>query len=178
MPAADRRLSLKESCPVNTHCYIGATRPENPHLVHARFVLDGYPAVVLPALAAIWAGHTHHDTTALIAAILAHDWEYLDPDITATTLSPFAGQRPVPGVGMTLASEVNPPEQVTAFPLCHAGHLDAEWIYLIEANGTVAVHSGDGIHVATCPLDDCLPSTVTSRSERPRRRRPTAGALR
>jgi hypothetical protein len=164
---------------VNTHCYIGASRPENPHLVHARFVfVDGHPAVVLPTLAAIWAGRTHHDTTALIAAILAYDWEYLDPDITATTLPPFAGQRPVPGVGMTLTSEVDPPEPVTVFPLCHAGHLDAEWIYLIGPNGTVAVHSGDGAHVATCPLVDCLPSTVTGRSARPRRRRPTAGARR
>ncbi|WP_192902318.1 hypothetical protein [Micromonospora globbae] len=163
---------------MRTHCYIGVSRPENPHLVHARFVLDGYPAVVLPALAAIWAGHTRHDTQALAAAILAHDWEYLDPDITATTRCAFAGRRPVPGVGMPLASEVDPPEPVTVFPLCHAGHLDAEWIYLIEANGTVAVHAGDGAHVATCPLVGCLPSTHTGRSARPRRRRPAAGALR
>jgi hypothetical protein len=110
--------------------------------------------------------------------ILAHDWEYLDPDITATTLSPFAGQCPVPGVGMPLASEADAPEPVTVFPLCHAGHLDAEWIYLIEANGAVAVHTGDGAHVATCPLVDCLPSTVTGRSGRPCRVRPAAGALR
>lgn len=164
---------------MNTHCYIGASRPENPHLVHARFVLvDGHPAVVLPALAAIWAGHTHRDTQALAAAILAHDWEYLGPDIAATTRSAFAGQCPVPGVGMTLASEVDAPETVTVFPLCHAGHLDAEWIYLIGPNGTVAVHTGDGAHVATCPLVGCLPSTVTGRSGRPCGMRPAVGALR
>ncbi|WP_328853796.1 hypothetical protein OG994_25880 [Micromonospora globbae] len=163
---------------MHTHCYIGATRPDDPRLVHARFVLvDGHPAVVLPALAAIWAGHTHHDTQALAAVILAYDWEYLDPDITATTRCAFAGQRPVPGVGMTLASEVDPPEPVTVFPLCHAGHLDAEWIYLIEANGAIAVHTGDSTHVATYPLVDCLRPDLTSRSEQPCRVRP-AGARR
>ncbi|MEV1329915.1 hypothetical protein AB0J20_10110 [Micromonospora costi] len=163
---------------MRTHCYIGASRPENPHLVHARFVLDGHPAVMLPTLAAIWAGHTHHDTTALFAAILAHDWEYLDPDITAATRSAF-GQRPVPGVGMTLASEVDAAEPVTVFLLCHAGHLDAEWVYLIDADtGSIAVHAGDGAHVATYHLVDCLRHAFTSRSEQPCRLRSAVGARR
>ncbi|MCW3818595.1 hypothetical protein ONA91_29565 [Micromonospora sp. DR5-3] len=165
---------------MSTHCYIGATRPDNPHLVHARFVLfDGHPAVVVPTLATIWAGHAHHDTIALITAILAHDWEYLDPDTIATTLSPFAGQRPVPGVGMTLASEVDPPEPVTVFPLCHAGHLDAEWIYLIGPDtDTIAVHTSDGTRLATYPLVNCLHPAGTDRAERPCRSRAAAGALR
>ncbi|OKI45717.1 hypothetical protein [Micromonospora sp. CB01531] len=163
---------------MRTHCYIGATRPENPHLVHGRFVLfDGHPAVVLPTLAAIWAGHAHHDAAALITAILAHDWEYLDPDITATTLSPFTGQRPVPGVGMTLGSEVDPPEPVTVFPLCHARHLDTEWIYLIEANtDTIAVHTSHGTHVATYYLINCLHPGAADRAEQPYGSRPAAGA--
>ncbi len=164
---------------MGTHCYIGATSPDNPHLVHARFVLfDGHPAVVLPTLAAVWARHAHHDTAALTTTILAHDWEYLDPDITATTPSPFAGQRPVPGVGMTLASEVEPPEPVTVFPLCHAGYLDAGWIYLIDAGtATIAVHTGDGACVATYHLVHCL-HPGTDRGERPCGSRPAAGALR
>ncbi|MEO3780479.1 hypothetical protein ABGB16_27430 [Micromonospora sp. B11E3] len=164
---------------MSTHCYIGTTSPDNPHLVHARFVLfDGHPAVVLPALAAIWAGHTDHDTTALITAILAHDWEYLDPHITATTRSPFPRQRPVPGVGMT-SSEVDPPEPVTVFPLCHAGHLDAEWIYLIEADtSTIAVHTGDGTRVATHHLANCLHHGGADRGVRPGGARPAAGARR
>ncbi len=166
---------------MSTHCYIGATTdPDHPHLAHARFVLfDGHPAVVLPTLAAIWSGHAHHDTAALITAILAHDWEYLDPDITATTHSPFAGQRPVPGVGMTLASEVDPQEPVTVFPLCHAGHLDAEWIYLIEADtSTIAVHTSDGTPVATYHLVNCLHPGSADRGERPCGPRPAAGVAR
>ncbi|MEV0811347.1 hypothetical protein [Micromonospora sp. NPDC050200] len=166
---------------MSTHCYVGATDPDNPHLVHARFVLfDGHPGVVLPALAAIWAGQAHRDTRALITAILAHDWEYLDPDATATTRSGFAGQRPVPDVGMTLASEVDPPEPVTVFPLCHAGHLDADWIYLIEADTTaIGVHTGDGSRVATYPLTGCLlPATAHRRPPQPCGVLPAAGAPR
>jgi hypothetical protein len=142
--------------------------------VHARFVLyDGHPAVVLPTLAAIWAGHAHRDAQALITAILTNDWEQLDPDVTAATSSPFAGQRPVPGVGITLASTtdgmtVDQPEPVTVFPLCHAGHLDAEWMYLIDADtATIGVHTSDGSRVATYPLGGCLPPTGTNREERP-----------
>ncbi|MBM0255854.1 hypothetical protein [Micromonospora sp. 4G55] len=150
---------------MSTHCYVGATDPDNPHLVHARFVLSaGHPSVVLPTLAAIWAGHARQDTRALITAILATDWEHLDPDITAT--SGFAGQHPVPGVGMTLAattdSIADAPEPVTVFPLCHAGHLDVEWIYLVDpGTDTIAVHTDDGSRIARYPLTGCLPPPAT-----------------
>ncbi|MEV4813879.1 hypothetical protein [Micromonospora avicenniae] len=165
---------------MSTHCYVGAIRPDNPHLVHARFVLfDGHPAVVLPTLATIWANHNHHDTTALITTILAHDWEYLDADITATIRSPLPGQRPLPGVGMTLASEVDPPEPVTVFPICHARHLDAGWIYLIDAGtASIRVHTSDGTPVATYHLDNCLHPGDIEPGERPSRLRPAAGARR
>ncbi|WP_435124410.1 hypothetical protein [Micromonospora tulbaghiae] len=146
---------------MNTHCYVGATDPDRPHLVHARSVLvNGHPSVVLPALAAIWAGNAY-DTRALITAILAYDWQYLDPDITATV--GYAGRRPVPGVGITLAATagggaIDAPEPVTVFPLCHAAHLDVDWIYLIEtATATIAVHTDDGTGVRRYPLAGCLP---------------------
>ncbi|MBU8857750.1 MULTISPECIES: hypothetical protein [unclassified Micromonospora] len=160
---------------MSTHCYIGATTPEQPHRVQARVVLDdGHPAAVLPALAAIWARHARHDTAALITAILAHDWEHLDPNVTTTT-SPLAGQRPVAGVGVTLASTTNgvvdPPEPVTVFPLCHARHLDAEWIYLLRPDtDTVTVHTSDGTRIATYPLRWHLPPTPPA--QRPHRPTP------
>ncbi|WP_433281742.1 hypothetical protein [Micromonospora sp. CA-244673] len=147
---------------MSTHCFVGTTDVANPHLVHARFVLlDGYPTVVVPALAAIWAGHARRDAHALSTTILASDWEYLDPAITATTESGFAGQRPVPGVGMTLASTtdgaIDAAEPVTVFPLSHARHLDAEWIYLIDPlTAEVAVHTDDGQHLARYRLAGCL----------------------
>ncbi|GIJ08436.1 hypothetical protein ACFFMR_29190 [Micromonospora andamanensis] len=159
---------------MSTPCYIGATSPDTPHLAHARYVLfDGRPAVVLPALAAIWARHAHHDTAALIGAVLAHDWEHLDPDTTAATTSAFAGQQPVPGIGMTLASSTNgvadTPEPITVFPLCHAGHLDVEWVYLIEADtATIGVYTSDGTRTATYHLTTCLDHASSSQgSSRP-----------
>ncbi|MDG4803651.1 hypothetical protein [Micromonospora sp. WMMD980] len=148
---------------MSTTCCIGAIHPDNPTLVHARIVhYDGYPSNILPTLAAIWATHAHHDTAALITTILANDWEHLDEDTTAATSSHFAGQQPVPGVGVTLASTsdgvtVDPPEPVTVFPLCHAAHLDVEWIYLIDAvTDTIIVHTGDGTPTAVYPLVSCL----------------------
>lgn len=166
---------------MNTPCYVGATDPHRPYLVHARSVLvDGHPSAVLPALAAIWAGHAHHDTRALITAVLACDWEYLDPDITIA----IAGRRLVPGVGMTLASTndgvVGAPEPVTVFPLCHAAYLDVDWIYLIEAaTAAVAVHADDGSRVGRYPLSGCLPPPAAAYRRLPQPHRPrAAGAAR
>jgi hypothetical protein len=146
---------------VSTRCYVGAADPAHPHLVHARFVLvDGHPAAIVPVLARIWAGHAHRDTRALVTAVLAHDWEYLDNTITADTTSSFAGQQPVPGVGMTLATTtagvVDPPEPASVFPLRQATHLDATWIYLIDPDtATATVHSDDGDALARYRLDIC-----------------------
>ncbi|MFC0030153.1 hypothetical protein ACFFMM_11545 [Micromonospora chaiyaphumensis] len=149
---------------MSSHCYVGVTEPHRPRLAHARFVLcGGHPSAVLPTLAAIWARHAHYNTRALVTAILASDWEYLDQDITAAAHSAFTGKHPVPGVGMALASicaggTVDAPESVTVFPLSHARHLDVEWIYLLDPDSaTVAMHADDGSLVARYPLSGCLP---------------------
>ncbi|MBM0273981.1 hypothetical protein [Micromonospora tarensis] len=164
---------------MSTTCCIGAIDPDNSTLVRARIVhYDGYPSNVLPTLAAIWAAHAHQDTAALITTILANDWEQLDEDTTASTSSNFAGQKPVPGVGITLASAsdgvtVDPPEPVTVFPLCHAGHLDVEWIYLIDAAAdTIVVHTGDGTRVSVYPLVTCLSTDGAGAAERRRGSQP------
>jgi hypothetical protein len=165
---------------VSTYCFVGTTDVANPHLVHARFVLlDGYPSVVVPALAAIWVGHARRDALALSTAILASDWEYLDPAVTAATESGFAGQRPVPGVGMTLASTtdgaIDAAEPVTVFPLSHARHLDVEWIYLIDPlTAEVAVHTDDGQRLAGYRLAGCLHPSLDATCT-PVSRSPAAG---
>ncbi|MGK5741504.1 hypothetical protein [Micromonospora sp. URMC 103] len=145
---------------MNTHCFVGTTNPTNPHLVHARFVLfDAHPQVVVPTLAHIWAHHARYDARALTDAILACDWAYLDPAVTVTTGCRSAGQRPVPGVGMALPGN-GAAEPVTMFPLCQAGHLDAQWIYLIDpVTATVAVHTDDGQRTACYPLPACATSS-------------------
>ncbi|MEV0430584.1 hypothetical protein [Micromonospora sp. NPDC050495] len=157
---------------MSSHCYVGVIEPDQPHLAHARAVLiDGHPSVVLPALAAIWAGHTHYDTRALAAAVLACDWEYLDPRITADSRRALPGQHPVPGVGMSLAPTGGmpaAPEPLTVFPLSHARHLDVEWIYLIDADtATVAVHTDDGSPVARYALSGFLPHPAVPRRAEP-----------
>ncbi|MGS2619303.1 hypothetical protein ACVCAH_32985 [Micromonospora sp. LZ34] len=150
---------------MSTRCYVGTTDPHQPHLVHARFVLfDGYPTAVVGALAGIWANHARRNAHVLVAAVLAHDWEYLDPTITAAATSGFAGQHPVPGVGMTLTATspdgtVEAPEPVSVFPLSQAAHLDVAWIYLIDpATDAVTVHTDDGEPTARYRLDACATS--------------------
>ncbi|MET7968768.1 hypothetical protein [Micromonospora sp. NPDC005305] len=146
-------------------CYIGTADIHRPHLVHARFVLfNGHPAAVIPALATIWASQARHDTAALITTVLAHDWAYLDPTITAAPTHGPAGQYPVCGVGVTLASTtadgvVEEPEPVAVFPLSQAAHLDGLWIYLIEPTADrVSVHTDDGEPVARYHLDTHSPT--------------------
>ncbi|WP_406081997.1 hypothetical protein [Micromonospora sp. NBC_00858] len=47
--------------------------------------------------------------------------------------------------------------KVTVFPLCHAGHLDAEWIYLIDPGAAaIALHTGGDTRVDSYRLAGCL----------------------
>ncbi|QOC89706.1 hypothetical protein [Micromonospora craniellae] len=129
---------------MGTPCYVGAADPARPTIVRARYVhFDGYPSSLFPQLRGIWATTTRRDTSALIDAVLAHDWDYLGPDVTADTRPVFSGQRPIAGVGMTLDDTT--PEPLTVFPLTRAVDLVASWIYVINpADDTVTVHNGDG----------------------------------
>ncbi len=162
---------------MSTHSYIGTRDTVSPHVVRARYVhSDGHPAVMIPTVRALWARAAGRDTTRLIAALLADDWDYLDPATTDTTRSPFAGQHPIAGIGMTLAATsadgtVLPPEQQTVFPLTAAGALDAEWIYLLDhISDTVAVHTADAEPITILPLasDDRPPASTPPTAVRQR----------
>ncbi|ROO52841.1 hypothetical protein EDC02_7785 [Micromonospora sp. Llam0] len=128
---------------MGTPCYVGAADPARPTIVRARYVhFDGNPSSVIPQLRGIWATTTRRDTRALIDAVLAHDWDYLGPDL-APDPRPVTGQHHVAGVGMTL--DDTDPEPLTVFPLSRAVDLVATWIYVINpVDDTVTVHSGDG----------------------------------
>ncbi|MGI5214828.1 hypothetical protein [Plantactinospora sp. CA-290183] len=132
---------------MGTPCYVGFTDPDRPETVHARFVqFDGNPGSLIPQLRGIWTTTASRDTKALIDAVLAHDWEYLAPDISPSCVpgpAGFSGQRPIAGVGMTLG-DVGP-QSLTLFTLDRTIDLGASWIYLINAaDNNVAVHSGSG----------------------------------
>jgi hypothetical protein len=137
---------------VGTPCYVGATDPDQPTIVRARYVhFDGNPSSLISQLRGIWAQTTRRDTSALIDAVLAHDWDYLRPDPIPGT-RPFPGQHLVVGVGLTL--DDTEPEPITVFPLSRAIDLVASWIYVINpADDTVTVHSGDGEPVGVHPLN-------------------------
>ena len=69
-----------------TRAYVGCADPENPNLLHVRFVLyGGEPAEMLSVLAQLRHLTFAGDTTAALAAILAHDWTYLSAGVTART---------------------------------------------------------------------------------------------
>ncbi|MCI4066184.1 hypothetical protein MRQ36_27995 [Micromonospora sp. R77] len=160
---------------MSTSCYVGTTDARNPHVVHARFVLaDGHPAAVVPTLSLIFAHHGRRDAAALAVAVLAYDWERLDPRITV--VSAPAGRQPVPGVGIPVAGGTEP---VTVFPLCQARHVDTAWIYLIHATtGTVAVHCDSGDQVARYRLDVCTPAAGVHGRPQPLPRAPQSARCR
>ncbi|MET8310837.1 hypothetical protein [Micromonospora sp. NPDC005173] len=55
--------------------------------------------------------------------------------------------------------------KVTVFPLCHAGHLDAEWIYLTDPGAAaIALRTGDGTRVDSYRLAGCLTAQRGPRS--------------
>ncbi|KUL31425.1 hypothetical protein ADL15_22070 [Actinoplanes awajinensis subsp. mycoplanecinus] len=145
---------------MSTHSYVGVRDPDQPGQVRIRYVhSDGYPAGLIPAVRQIWATAARRDTRRLITLLLEHDWYYLNGETTATGRPPFAGEQPIPGVGMTLAAtdfttgQVVPPAPVTVVALTAIGGLDAQWFYLLDpAVNTIGVHIIDGTLAGIRPL--------------------------
>ena len=125
---------------MRTCCLVGTINPDDPTTARVQYVhSDGNPSHILPTLDRIWSHTCAHDTTALVEALLAHPWSYLDADITAATADSATFRKPIPGVGMANVSHVdNAPE---VLPLRGAfGQVD--WVYLIDpAETTVAVYA-------------------------------------
>jgi hypothetical protein len=129
---------------VSTRCLVGTIDPADPATARVRYIhSDGNPTYILPALEQIWSATCGHDTTALIEAVLAHQWSYLGADITSGTPISFTGEQPVPGVGM--ASEFDTGTQVELLPL--DGRFDhISWVYLIDpAQATITAYDPDDL---------------------------------
>ncbi|GAA5200676.1 hypothetical protein GCM10023322_79030 [Rugosimonospora acidiphila] len=158
-------------------CRIGTRDITNPDLLHLRRVHSGgYPANMLPSLRLIWATTAGRDTTTLIEVLLAHDWEYLDYQITEEDTSPFDGEHAVAGVGMTLA--VSPPgpsvapEQVLDLLLSPADQPRVDWLYLLDVTAeTIAIYQG-GLFIATHPLAPESPARQATGPGQRRRAQP------
>ncbi|GLI03711.1 hypothetical protein [Phytohabitans aurantiacus] len=138
---------------MSTHCLVGTINADDPATIRVRHVhFDGHPTNILPTLDRIWSTTCAHDATALLEALLAHEWSYLDADVTADTSVTFAGERPVPGVGV--ASEFDVGSTVEALPV--DGPVDhVRWVYVIDpAQSTIAVYEAAEL---TTPLNvHCL----------------------
>lgn len=124
---------------MSTHCLVGTINADDPATIRVRYVhFDGHPTRILPTLDRIWSTTCVNDATALVETLLAHEWSYLGADVTADTTVTFAGERPVPGVGV--ASEFDADNTVETLPV-HSAVDHVRWVYLIDpAQSTVAVY--------------------------------------
>lgn len=94
---------------MGTRGHVGTVNPDGTvsiRYVHSDATLDYLPY----AIAKIWWATFGQHTAETTAALLEHDWEYLDPSITADTKL-WAGGIAVPGIGVS----INPP--MTATPV-------------------------------------------------------------
>ncbi len=147
-----------------TRAYVGCADPENPNLLHVKFVLcGGDPAEMLSVLADLKRLTFAGDTTTALAAILAHDWTYLSAGVAAGQTE-MPGDIAVPGVGMamtedsfirivpegTVADTRPEPAEVTFETLADS---DAEWVYLIDPHEhTVGVYTPSGSRITVQPI--------------------------
>lgn len=148
---------------MSTHCYVGARDDTSTSVARLRYVhSDGHPITMLPTLRQMWNSTACRDTARLAASLLAHDWDYLDAAVTDATTVTFAGQRPVAGIGVTLATTnqqdvVDPPQPVTTAPVHDLGNLNpiwARWVYLLEPTTNRVGCYDDGRMVTIQPLAD------------------------
>lgn len=148
---------------MSTRCLVGAFTADDPATANVRYVhSDGYPDYILPTLNQIWSTTFARDTTALVEALLAHQWSYLGADVTADTAVDFDGEKPVPGVGM--ASEFDADSSIVRTPLLAGVDVDeVDWMFLIDpARQTVAVYGPDNLtyvhHLPAMPPPAANPS--------------------
>lgn len=149
-----------------TRAYVGCADPENPNLLHVRFVLyGGEPAEMLSVLAQLRRLTFAGDTSTALAAILAHDWTYLSAGVTAGHTE-MPGDVAIPGVGMAMTEDsvirIEPDGAVTETEPEPAGvtfealaDSDAEWVYLIDPHThTLGVYTASGNRIAEQPIFD------------------------
>jgi hypothetical protein len=91
---------------MGTRGHVGAVEPDGAvsiRYVHSDATLDYLPY----AVARIWWATFKQDTDKTVKALLAQDWDYLDPSTTAEREA-WNGCRPVPGVGMAILGTLTP----------------------------------------------------------------------
>jgi hypothetical protein len=87
----------------------------------------GYSTDTVAALRAIWADRFRRDTTAMVAALLAHDWHSLNA--ASTQRRPPTGTTRITGVGHAFGTGL---ATVRGNVATAARHGYTEWMYLID----------------------------------------------
>jgi hypothetical protein len=117
---------------MSTHSFVGVLHPDGD-TYQARFALfDGDPDTMPYVIAAVWWHTFGCDSTATVAALLAHDWEQVGADIVVGTPPSMDGYQPIPGVGMAMPAADTAPEPVTGRLTDPAPDHGVEWMYLID----------------------------------------------
>jgi hypothetical protein len=131
----------------------------------------GTPTDTVAALRAIWADHFGRDTTAMVAALLSHDWHSLCP--ACQHRRPPAATVAIAGVGHALATQqlVARGPAVRGHVANAARHGYTEWMYLIDvARRTIRVYEATvhdrWLQHSQHPLDPDTPPATAGRRYR------------
>lgn len=127
---------------MGTRGHIGHARPDDPTTLLLRYVhSDASASDLLVALQDIHHRTFAGDITAMLNAVMAHDWVYLDADTTAHDTA-MTGDEPVPGVGMALPTNLT--DGTVTVPTDKVGDLDSTCVCLIDADArTITALIGD-----------------------------------
>jgi len=128
---------------------VGAINPPTQVVLARSVAQPADPERLVAALRRIWQHTFARDTFTLVTALIATDWQDLQPGIDAAN-RPAAGANVVAGVGVAVGGSADEPEN---FCLADAGTLHVNWLCLIDPDrDTVTVYTGDGQFWALYPL--------------------------
>ena len=146
---------------MGTRGHVGVWNPTDATIT-VRYVHSDATDNYLPyAIAGIWWQTFDRDTDATITALLAHDWDYLDPTTTAET-TPFAGT-PIAGVGSAINDLHDGPQTGRPSDLSLFG--DRLFLFDRTRPGRLLCTSGRHITTATPTFDLSVGEHVRFASE-------------
>jgi hypothetical protein len=140
---------------MSTRSYVGVLDPDG-RSYRARYVhFDGAPDTMPYLIAAGWWHTFGQDDAATVAALLAHDWEQVGPDLTAQTPPSMPGYQPVPGVGMAMPPDNTQLRPVTGLLSDPMPDGPLQWMYLIDSSrpGTLLICANTGRWTVTGRVD-------------------------
>ncbi|MFY1673958.1 hypothetical protein ACN27G_29065 [Plantactinospora sp. WMMB334] len=125
---------------------IGAISPTRQVVAARPIAQHADPDNVIATLRQMWRDTFARRTSAMLAALLAIDWQYLRAGDAAGHRPAAAAKHAVAGSGgIGMPSTRHRQHRPVSFCLAQPGDLAVDWIYLIDpVADTVAVYTGDG----------------------------------